>query len=154
MVKVIIFSFLILSMFSQAIAFQPRGQIQKNEGDQCWYTQIEKESDFFIDQLDETKIRVLTFDDPQCMHKGNLGQSGLNINKRMINNIITKRYSHADANFKTHVNDLYPTSMMQRQGLCIQSEKYPSIGVMVYYKVENNSITHVFHSHSIQGCEN
>lgn len=153
MVKVIIFSFLILSMLSQAMAFQPRGQIQNNEGDQCWYTQIEKESDFFIDQLDETKIRVLTFDDPGCMHKGDLGQPGLDINKTMINNIITRRYSHSDANFQTRVRELYPTSMMQRQGLCIQSETYSSIGVMVYYVIKNNSINRVFHSYSLQGCE-
>jgi len=87
------------------------------------------------------------------MHKGDLGEFGLDVNKMMINNIITRRYSRSDANFQTKANELYPTSMLQIRGKCIQSKTYPAIGVMVYYEIKNNSITQVFHSQSIQGCK-
>jgi hypothetical protein len=65
---------------------------------------------------------ILTFDDPRCM---SASEFGLDVNKMMINHVITRWHSHPDAAFKTRVQDLYPTSMMQKRGLCIQSSKYP-----------------------------
>ena len=77
----------------------------------------------------------------------------LDINKMMINNIISYWYSHSDAKFQTHVSEMFNGSLMQKKGKCIQSKTYPLIGVMVDYFIENNSITGVIHGSSIQGCK-
>ncbi|WP_376695511.1 hypothetical protein [Wenzhouxiangella sp. EGI_FJ10305] len=129
--------------------FQPKGYIQNDRGDQCWYTQItDPESTYFHGTL-KGKMGVITFDDPGCMSAADVG---LDVNKMMINNIIARWYSHSDAAFQTRVSELFPGSMMQKKGLCIQSSTYPLIGITVDYEIRNKSIIRVRHGSSVQGC--
>ncbi|AKJ93876.1 hypothetical protein TVD_00195 [Thioalkalivibrio versutus] len=77
---------------------------------------------------------------------------GMDTNLMMINNIISRWYSHRDADFKTRADELYPGSMMQKRGYCIQSNKYPAIGITVDYEIRDASIVRVKHGSSVQGC--
>ncbi len=79
---------------------------------------------------------------------------GLDVNKMMINNIISKWYSHSDADFQTRVSEMFNGSPLQKKGKCIQSKKYPIIGITVDYLIKGNSITGVIHGSSVQGCTN
>ena len=125
--------------------FQPRGNIQNDQGQRCTYTQTTDHDSLYFHGL-PGRMGILAFDDPRCM-------SASDINKMRVNNVITRWYSHPDAAFKTRVQDLYPTSMMQKRGLCIQSTKYPGIGVTVDYEIQGNSIVRVRHGGSVQGCQ-
>ncbi|MBO9428756.1 hypothetical protein [Sulfitobacter sp. R18_1] len=77
----------------------------------------------------------------------------LDVNKMMIANRITARYSHADAAFLTNVEDHKPGSMLQARGICIQSKTYPAIGVVLEYQIEGDHITGVKHAMAVQGCK-
>ena len=126
-----------------------KGYIQNDSGKKCWYTQVVKENNtYFHGSVKETD-GIITFDDPACMSDSGLG---LDINKMMINNVISRWYSHSDANFQTRVSEMHKGSLMQKKGKCIQSKTYPIIGITVDYFVKNDSITGVIHGSSIQGC--
>lgn len=128
-----------------------KGYIQNDNGEKCWYTQkTNKNSTYFHGSLKGT-VGIITFDDSQCMSDKGLG---LDVNKMMINNIISRWYSHRDAKFQTRVSEMFNGSLMQKKGKCIQSKTYPLIGITVDYLIENNSITGVIHGSSIQGCKN
>lgn len=130
--------------------FQPKGYIQNDRGDKCWYTQAtDLESTYFHGTL-KGQMGTITFDDSRCMSEADVG---LDVNKMMINNVIARWYSHSDAAFRTRVSELFPSSMMQKKGLCIQSSKYPAIGITVDYEVRGNSIVRVRHGSSVQGCK-
>ena len=129
--------------------FPPRGHIQNDQGQRCSYTQTTDNDSVYFHGL-PGRMGILTFDDPRCMSASAVGWD---VNKMMINNVIARWHSHPDAAFKTRVQDLYPTSMMQKRGLCIQSTKYPGIGVTVDYEIQGNSIVRVRHGSSIQGCQ-
>ena len=92
---------------------------------------------------------VITFDGPACMSEADVG---LDVNKMMINNVIARWYSHRDAAFLTRGSELFPSSMMQKRGACIQSKKYPAIGITVDYEIKDNSIIRVRHGSSVQEC--
>jgi hypothetical protein len=92
----------------------------------------------------------MTFDDPSCMSDSSLG---LDVNKIMINNMITRKYSHSDVKFMTRVGDMRSGSTLQVKGQCIQSETYPMIGVTVDYLIEKSSIKQVVHGSSAGGCK-
>jgi hypothetical protein len=126
--------------------FQPRGHIQNDQGQRCTYTQTTDNDSVHFHGTLPGRMGILTFDDPRCM-------SVSDVNKMRINHVITRWYSHPDAAFKTRVQDLYPTSMMQKRGVCIQSGKYPIIGVTIDYEIQGNSIVRVRHGNSIQGCQ-
>jgi hypothetical protein len=146
-------SILILVGFgSPAIAQQAKGYIQNDEGKKCWYTQIKTADDtYFHSDGITSNTASLTFDDPLCMSDSGTGL-GLDINKMMINNVITRTYSHADADFGTRVSEMFSSSLLQIRGSCIQSGKYPAIGVTVDYIISNNSITGVVHGPAANGC--
>lgn len=128
-----------------------KGYIQNDQGEKCWYTQEVKENYiYFHGSLKETD-GIITFDNPTCMADSGLG---LDVNKMMINNIISKWYSHSDANFQTRVSEMYNGSLMQEKGKCIQSKTYPAIGITVDYLIKGNSITGAIHGSSVQGCTN
>ncbi|WP_430233568.1 hypothetical protein [Nitrosomonas communis] len=130
-------------------SFLEKGFILNDRGTRCWYTQkIELDSKYFYTTV-TGKMGTMIFDDPRCMSEADVG---LDINKKMINNVITGWYSHSDAAFQTSVQDLFPSSMLQKQGLCIQSKKYPIIGVLVDYEIKNNSIIRVRHGRAGGGC--
>lgn len=129
--------------------FQKKGFIQNDRGEKCWYSQVtDQESTYFHESLKGT-MGTITFDDPQCMSEADVG---LDVNKMMINNAISRWYSHSDAAFQTRVSELFPSSMFQKTGLCVQSKTYPTIGITVGYEVKGNSIVRVRHGSSIQGC--
>ena len=125
-----------------------KGYIQNDAGEKCWYTQKTDENNKYFHDMKNT-VGIITFDNPQCMAASEIGLMG---NKMMINNIITRRYSHSDANFQTRENELYPGSLFQENGKCIQSKKYSGVGVTVDYFIKNNSIIGVIHGLAIQGC--
>ena len=132
-------------------SYLKRGYIQNDRGDKCWYEQrTDTESKYFYAELIGTVGRI-TFTDPQCMSDRGLG---LDTNIMMINNIISRWYSHADAKFATRVSEMYKSSMLQRKGRCIQSRTYPAIGITVDYIIGKKSITGVVHGSALQGCTN
>jgi hypothetical protein len=129
--------------------FQPNGHIQNDRGESCTYTQAtDPKSTYFHGTL-TSRTGAITFDNPTCMSESDVG---LDVNKMMINNVISRWYSHSDAAFQTRVSELYPGSMMQKKGSCIQSQKYPAIGIAIDYEIRNGSIVSVRHSSSVQGC--
>lgn len=152
---VIIFMFIALSTSGSALAgptgVLKNGYIQNDQGEKCSYRQVIKQNNTYFHSSLKGTNGIITFDNPTCMTDSGLG---LNANKMMINNIISRWYSNSDANFKTRVSEIYNGSLMQKKGNCIQSTKYPNIGIMVDYFVENNSIKGVIHGSSVQGCLN
>jgi hypothetical protein len=128
-----------------------KGYIQNHKGDKCWYTQVVREDNAYFHGSLKGTNGIITFDDPTCMSDGGIG---LDVNKMIINNIISRWYSHSDADFQTHVSEMFNSSALQKKGKCIQSKKYPIIGITVDYFIRGNSITGVIHGSSIQGCTN
>lgn len=128
-----------------------KGYIQNHEGAKCWYTQKKLEGASHFHKGLKGGTRLLTFDNPKCMSGNELEMS---INKKMINNVITTPYSHADAKFKTRESELFNSSDLQVKGRCIQSQTYPAIGVTVDYIIGKGGIEKVYHSTALQGCKN
>ena len=136
------------SAFAGASDAQKKGFIQNDSGQKCWYKQtVDAGSKYFHGSLAAT-VATITFDDPACMKDSGLG---LGINKMMINNVISRWYSRSDAAFQTRENELYPGSMMQKKGQCIQSKKYPAVGIVVDYVGTASSIKKVLHGSAVQG---
>jgi len=129
--------------------FQPKGYIQNDEGQKCSYTQTSTDqSTYFHGSL--TNISgTITFDDPTCMKDNGIG---LETDMMMINNVISGWYGQSDARFKTRASELYPSSLLQTRGKCIQSSNYKALGVAVDYVVKNNAIVQVVHGGIVQGC--
>lgn len=139
-------------MISNALNAAPeqgnkRGFIQNEEGTKCWYNQtlVSGQSYFHKKGMTDTQ-GLIEFDNSECMEV-------TDINKRMINNVITRWYSFPDANFATRANEMYRTSMFQVRGRCIQSRKYEIIGVLVDYLGDGKHISKVIHGVSVQGCK-
>lgn len=128
-----------------------QGYIQNDKGEKCWYKQIVKENNTYFHGSLKGTHGIITFDNPKCMSDSGLG---LDVNKMMINNIISRWYSHSDADFKTRVSEMFNGSVLQEKGKCILSMKYPIIGITVDYFIKDNAITGVIHGSSIQGCAN
>lgn len=128
-----------------------KGYITNADGAQCWFFQGGKTNQIsYFYESTKGSYGVLVFDDPRCMSAEGADEI---INKMMINNVIVRRYSHSDANFSTRVPEMRATSAMQVRGQCIQSRKYPAIGVMVDYIKESKSFTHVVHGAAVNGCD-
>lgn len=128
---------------------QPKGFIQNADGDQCWYRQVTMKDDTRLFKTLTANTSVLAFDEPGCMW-GDAAR--LDINKTMINNVISRWYSHSDAAFMTRARDLRPARPEQARGVCIQSEKYPMIGIAVEY-VGEGTIEQVYHTAQVVGCD-
>lgn len=127
-----------------------KGYIRTDQGKKCWYTQTEDlNSHYFSDKL-TWRVATIRFDDPTCMSPSGAGQE---VNKMMINNILSGWYSHTDASFMTRVSEMFPTSMFQQRGQCIQSKTYPAIGIVVDYVMKDGNIVAVHHGGAIQGCK-
>jgi len=84
---------LLISLFTSGVALAgptgalKKGYIQNDQGKKCGYTQVVKENNtYFHGSLKETD-GIITFDNPTCMADSGLGLDG---NKRMINNIISR----------------------------------------------------------------
>ncbi len=147
------FAMLLHSSFaiSGSAKYLTKGYIQNHNGQDCWYRQsVEKESKYFFGRLTQT-VGVLTFDSPSCMAGNGFERDA---NKMMINNAISRWYSHSDAKFKTRVREMYKSSPLQKKGQCIQSSKYPAMGITIDYLIEKDSIKEVIHGGSVSGCTN
>lgn len=148
---------MLISLFTSGFALagptgaQKKGYIQNDQGEKCWYTQVVKENNTYFHGSLKGTNGIITLDNSTCMADNGIG---LDVNKMMINNIISKWYSHRDANYQTRVSEMHKGSLMQKKGKCIQSKKYPIMGITVDYFVENKSITGVIHGSSVQGCTN
>jgi hypothetical protein len=138
--------------WSGAERFLKKGYVQNDNGTKCWYTQkVDNNSKHFHQSEDLVgTVGIITFDDSGCMSDSG---GGLGANKMMINNVISRWYSHSDANFGTRDQELYSTSALQKVGKCMQSATYPIIGITVDYVEQENSISKVYHGSSIGGCE-
>lgn len=134
--------------FAGASHFLRRGYIQNDMAKKCWYTQKVDENNTYFQGLKNT-VGIITFDNSQCMSGS---RAEIDVDKTMINNVITHWYSHPDANFQTRSNEMYPGSMLQKKGQCIQSRTYRIIGVTVDYFTKGDSITGVIHGLALQGC--
>ena len=136
--------------------FPLKSWIMNEEGDKCWYTQkVSPKSTYFHGNLTSI-VGIIVFDDPQCMSDSEIGSGlGLEVNKSMINSEISRWYGPKDAKFQTGIFEMlmFNGSLLQKKGKCIQSSKYPLIGITVDYFIENNSVTGVIHGKSIQGCK-
>lgn len=141
--------FLATNQSAQA-SFLKKGYIANDVGEKCWYTQKVLPKGKHLHSLPSGNTRVLKFKIPSCMKDSGLG---LGINKMMINNIVTKPYSHSDANFKTKEDELRTGSTFQKRGVCIQSSTYSQIGVVIEYRIKRNSIVSVAHASAIAGCK-
>ena len=130
---------------------QKKGYIQNDRGDKCWYTQVLKEKNTYFHKGLTGTNGVITFDDPVCMSDDGLG---LEFNKGMINNAISRWYSHRDAKFQTRTSEMFSGSFRQVRGGCIQSKTYTTIGITVDYFIKNNSIIGVIHGSSVGECTN
>jgi len=128
-----------------------KGFIKNDKGDKCWYKQIVKEKNTHFHGSFKGTNGILTFDKANCMSDSGVG---LDTNKMMINNIVSRWYSHSDAKFQTRVDELFKGSALQKKGQCIQSKTYPNIGITIDYIIENKSIAKVIHGTSIQSCKN
>ena len=127
--------------------FQTRGHVRNSQGQQCTYTQrTDNNNTYFFGHPSRTGI--ITFDDPMCMSPSELG---LNANKSIMNNVISRWHSQPDAGFRTRAADLTPGLSVQRQGYCIQSARYPLQGIAIDYDIRNGSIARIKHTSS-PGC--
>ena len=127
---------------------QPKGYIANHSGAQCWYTQGVSPDAQYFHKIPGVSYQ-LTFTDPQCM--AGTGMEA-DINRMMINNAITRAYSHSDAKFMTKAGELLRTSALQVRGQCIQSATYPGTGVAIEYQAAGNSIASVRHAATVGGC--
>lgn len=129
-----------------------RGYISNVSGEKCWYAQRTDKNNMYFFGKKHT-VGIMTFDDPKCMTAGDLGDLGMGINKTMINNIISRWYSHRDAGFMTKESELFNGSLWQKKGKCMYSRKYPKfVGIVVDYFIENDSIRSLIHGHGVMGC--
>lgn len=126
-----------------------RGFVKNDQGEKCWYNQEFRDGVVYFTKKNTQNVGVMIFDNPNCMSDKGLG---LDTNKRMINNIVSRWYSHSDANFQTHPSELYSGSRFQIKGQCMQSKTYSIIGILLDYKIENDSITQVVHGSSVGAC--
>lgn len=130
--------------------FQSKGFISNDAGDKCWYQQkVISGALYFHGDAIATTIGEIVFDDPQCMSDSG---EGLDVNKMMINELISTWYSHPDANFDTKT--LRNTSLYQVVGQCMQSQSYAAIAVAIDHVVSNQSIIKVVHGPTLEGCIN
>lgn len=123
--------------------------IRNEAGIACTYTQVEYAGARFFHSGLAGDTRVMVFSDPRCMQAGDLGQM---VNITQINNIITRPYSHSDANWQTRASQLHNASGLQKRGQCIQSATYSGQSVAVEYIEQGGAITHALHAAGIQGC--
>lgn len=123
--------------------------IRNDMGEACTYTQLEYAGARFFHRSLPGKTSAIKFRDPQCMQESEVGQM---VNIMQINNIITRPYSHNDADWQTRAGDLHDSSGLQKRGQCIQSARYPGRSVAVEYIEQDGAIAYVLHAAGVQGC--
>lgn len=127
-----------------------RGYILGDTGQKCWYNQEYKDNVVYFTERHTQNIGVMTFDSASCLKDSGLG---LDANKMMINNIISRWYSNSDANFQTHPLDMHKPAKPQIKGHCIQSKTYSTQSIAVDYIIQKDSIAGVTHGSNALGCK-
>ncbi len=145
-------AFVLIATTSMGAGNMPsKGYVQNDQGEKCWYTQtVDPKKEYFHGSLPAT-VGTIRFDDATCMSDSGIG---LETNMMMINNVISRSYSHSDAKFMTRASELFKGSMFQKRGQCMQSKTYSAIGIVVDYQIKGDSIVGVVHGPSVQGCTN
>lgn len=126
---------------------QPKGFIINAAGQQCWYVQNVEQAAHF--HAIPGPISTLVFADQHCMSATGLDAE---INVRMINIAISRWYSHTDAGFAVELGELRKGSVLQVRGKCMQSRRYPAIGVAIEYFQQKGYLVGVKHSPTVGGC--
>ena len=127
---------------------QLSGTILNDMGEPCWFKQGATPSEgetYFLDGIRGSDTLML-FDDLDCM-KTTLGDLGMGIMQRLINDRIVHWYFNKEVQFATKPSELYPSMAegIQVQGWCIQSTTHPHAGVLVEYFTDGDSIVAVLH---------
>lgn len=150
-ISILAASAMLVAVSVQAEAYLKKGYIQNDQGQKCWYAQaVDPDSTYFHGTMKGT-VGIMTFDDARCM-------AASDANRTMIINVVSRWYSHADAAFRTHPEQLYPGSLAQTRGRCVQSATYPAVGITIDFVVERDasterqSIVQAIHGSSLQGC--
>lgn len=129
-------------------ANQPKGHIINVDGEKCTFTQTTV-SEAYLHSI-PANTGNLVFDNENCM---NATDVALLVNQSMIAGFITRGYSHADAAFQTKIGQFKSSSSLQVRGICIQSAKYPIVGVVAEFQIKGDHIVGVKHAMSVQGCK-
>ena len=131
-------------------AEQPRyGEIHNAGGFGCTFSQRQERTEY-LHTLPAGET-ILTFHDPHCMSAE--GSAGFQ-NRAAIARVIAYPYSHADADFAVYPTEWFEPISFQRRGQCIQSRRYPDMGVAVEVTTSDGYITEVRHSITVSGCTN
>ena len=131
-------------------SYPAKGYIKNSYGDKCRYTQkIIRENTYFY-RGNTQHVGLLTFDNATCMTAtSNIDKT---TNKMLINRTISRWYSHPDAKFKTHPNDVSEPRKIAKNGFCIQSATYPMAGINIDY-IGDPSIEKVIHGNAFMCSE-
>ena len=128
-------------------AGQLKGTILNDMGEPCWFKQGATPSEdetYFLEGIRGSDT-LLLFDDLDCMTT-TLGNLGMGIMQRLINDRIVRFYYNEDVKFTTRPAELYPTiAGKPLRGWCIQSTTHPLAGVVVEYFTDGDSIVAVLH---------
>jgi len=126
---------------------QPRGHIFNVDGETCTFTQSAA-TESYLHSLN-AQTGTLVFDDPHCMSAVGIAKD---VNEMMIANFITAPYAQPDAAFATRGGEFRGGSALQTRGICIQSSRYPIVGVVAEFRYAGDHITGVKHAMAVQGC--
>ncbi len=136
--------------------FPSRGFIINGIDEKCWYAQeyFGHKPHFLTEKLtdlDGQELRVITFENPNCMREELEGlgpEVSRMLNERMINTHISTWYlgTCVIKNAKFDIDTLRLPGKYEIRGKCIQSRTYPSKGIAVDYLTRNGSITQVYHT--------
>lgn len=139
----------VLSASNVAHGQPSTGYIENSRGEPCAYIQeLRPDSNYFYSKV-TANTWTLTFVESRCMAGSD---SEISANIALINRVIGRWYSHADADFAVHESELYPGSLFQERGGCMQSRKYSNIGVALAFVIKDGTIEKVRHAGTIQGC--
>ena len=131
-----------------------QGLVSNAAGQDCWFTQVATDDSsvsYFYDKLTGSDT-LLVFDDPMCMQP--LAPQLMALQQRMVNQAIARWYSLPDAKFMAHPHQLTRKGQLQAKGWCMQSETYPTKGVLIDYFGDHQSLMMVVHNYALSGCEN
>ena len=139
-----------IASLSVSAAQQPRfGEIQNSGGFGCTFSQRQERAEY-LNSLPSNET-ILTFHDPRCM--SDEGDAGF-LNRTSIASAIAYSYSHRNANFAVLPNEWHDPISPQLRGKCVQSRRYPSVGVAVDFQTLDGYISEVRHSITLSGCAN
>ena len=131
-----------------------KGSVSNDAGELCSFSQAATDDgsvSYFYNKLTGSDT-LLVFDDATCMNP--LAPQLMAFNQRMVNQVIARWYSKPDAKFMVHPHQLTRKGQLQAKGWCMQSETYPTQGILIDYFGDNQSLMMVAHNYALGGCEN